>query len=242
MRELPQLSINIEALDQALVSVYRAENEAHHEKSFRDCHSAKGIGIYTKDQALFFNLHHQRLAGALEDKSTVRVTIEENKGPISQVKRATLYYPKTWQAIKWSLLSLGLAGLIFFTGGLGVIPLMGGVVAKLGLLSVLAAAPLAGGALAGLWYGLFKPLSHWAINRFFYPMFHVRNLHSIDVSITGSPRLLATGLGGKPKSDGPNISPTENMEYSEIFTKRPGVKTTSTITPVNDKAGHLLPF
>lgn len=191
VRELPQLNVNIDTLDQALLSVYHAENEAHHEKTYRDCHSAKGIKINTKDQASFFNLHHQRLAGTPENKSSARVTIEENQGPISQSKRAMLHHPKIWQAIKWSLLGIGSAG---------------------------------------LWYVAIRPLARWATNRFFYPMFHVRDIHSIDASITGSPQVIVSGLGGTQKSDSPTVSPTDR----EILTQRPKRMTTPPITSAND--------
>ncbi|ETO93295.1 hypothetical protein LOR_71c20390 [Legionella oakridgensis RV-2-2007] len=193
--DMPDLRVSTNALEPALLSVYQAENEAYHEKTTRSCHSATGVYINTKSSADFFNVHHQRLAGISEDKSRVRVTIEENHDPVSQLKRTMLHYPKTWQMIKWSLLSIGVASLIFFTGGLGIIPVLTGVIAKLGMLSIVASAPIVGGVLASLWYGGIKPLSQWAINRFFYPKFDIRHIEPVEEVITGSPQRLMANLG-----------------------------------------------
>lgn len=184
-------NVDINKLDEDLVFAYQKENARGHEATYRDCHSASGRSINTRANAEFFNLHHQRLLGQAEDKRKVRVLIEENRGLISQIKRATLNYPKTWQVLKWTVLSLGLASLIFFTGGLGAIPIGAALTAHLGVLSIIVLAPVVGSILATLWYGALNPLSKWAINRFFYPKFQTRDINFQTEPVLDNPRRLS---------------------------------------------------
>ncbi len=145
-------------------------------KSFtRDTHSAKGVYINTKLGARYFNEHHKRLAGGAKD-AALALTIEQSYGPVSLFKRITTANPVAWQILKWSFLSLSLASLLFFTGGLAAIPAIATAVAQLGVLSIVAAAPIVGGALATLWYSAIKPASLWVANRFFYPKYSIREI------------------------------------------------------------------
>jgi hypothetical protein len=215
---LPDLDIHIDKLDEALITVYQAANTGNHKKSYRTCHSATGIRINTKNQAPYFNLHHQRLENVPRNKSQARVTLEENQGPISQTKRTLLLYPKISQAkIVIFNLSLGLACFLYYAGNLQTLPLTEAVIAKLGFFSIVVFALAAGGTLAGGWYGVCKPLSQWAINRFFYPNFHIRHDIHPDVSINGSPQILLRNLEVAQISNPPAEKTTRNMECSEIF-------------------------
>ncbi|CEG58770.1 alpha/beta hydrolase [Legionella fallonii] len=139
----------------------------------RDAHSAKGVYINAKTGAQYFNEHHKRLAYGSDD-ATVALTIEPSYGPVSLFKRATATYPVAWQILKWSSLSIGIACLLFFTGGLAAI-------ASLGAFSIVAAAPVIGGALATLWYGAIKPGLLWATNRIFYPSYSIREINSVTL-------------------------------------------------------------
>jgi len=210
------LNIDVNNLDEALIEIYIAENDINHEQSYRDCHSATGLRIDTKRSAEYFNLHHQRLALVPADKSNVRVSIEENHGPIAQIKRAILHFPTLWQALKWSVLSIGLASLIVLTGGLAAIPLLAGITAKLGLLSIFALAPIVGGVL----YTLFKPLGEWAINRFFYPRFQMRDIPVPTADANDLPRdsslLLVRALGVTHHDPVTSASLTNNVDEPEF--------------------------
>ena len=157
----------------------------------RDTHSAKGVYINTKVDAPYFNEHHKLLAGGAKN-ARVALTIEQSYGPVSLFKRITTAYPIAWQILKWTFLSLSLASLLFFTGGLAAIPAIAAVVAQLGILSSVAAAPIVGGALATLWYGVIKPASLWAVNRFFYPMFSIREIvpSSPNIKINSTEKML----------------------------------------------------
>ena len=58
--------------------------------------------------------------------------------------------------------------------------------------------------------------------------------NSNNASITGSPQVLVTSLGITQKNDSQTVSPTEEMEYSEILTKPPRVMAIPTISSAND--------
>lgn len=145
----------------------------------RDTHSAKGVYINTKTGAQYFNEHHKRLCGGTENDS-VALSIEYSYSPISLLKRLTTNYPVTSQIIKWAVLSLLLGCLLYFTGGLAAIPMVSLFVAKIGAVSILAAAPFAGSALAAVWYGVINPMFSWAANRFFYPKYFTRDLAPVE--------------------------------------------------------------
>jgi hypothetical protein len=185
----------------------------------RSAHSAKGVYINTKLGAQYFNEHHKRLAGGAED-ATVALTIEQNRGPISFLKRTITAHPLAWQILKWSSLSLSLAGLLFLTGGLGAIPLIATVVAKLGVFSIFVAAPVAGGALATLWYGAIKPALSWCINRIFYPMYSIRNIIASPLEV----RKDSTALVLDILSDGqsPKILNLDQQLFNIRITQRVG--------------------
>lgn len=145
----------------------------------RDAHSARDVYINTKMGAHYFNEHHKRLAGGAKD-AIVALTLEHSDGLFSRLTRAFKAYPVAEQILKWSFLSISIASILFFTGGLAAIPMIAAVVAKLGALSILAAAPIVGGALATLWYCAFKPALLWAANKFFYPKYSIRDIPVIS--------------------------------------------------------------
>ena len=231
-------------LDSALKLVYEYENRVLHEKNYRDCHSAIDVSINTKEKAEYFNLHHQRLSGVPEDKRRARVTIEENQGPVSQLKRATLHYPRIWQAVKWTLISLSLTSLLLITSGLSALALIMGLSAKFVMLSFSAAVPVVGGVTAGFWYGAIKPLSQWAINRFFYPMYHARDIHpdhSIDKPITGSPQALVKGLRATLDSNASLVLPEDDAVHTRLFNGPARVVDSSLGLDVDSQAPSITP-
>ena len=161
-------------LEKTLLEVYAEENKRLFSKSSKSSHSAEGLCIRTKSDSnnvLYLNRHHQQLFGEAENKATVRITVEKKYGPISLIKRAIVNYPTIWLFLKIAALSVGIASLVFFTGGFGAIPVIAGVAAKLGLLSIIAAAPLIGVAIA-----LLKPVVQWGINKILYPYYKIRDI------------------------------------------------------------------
>lgn len=184
------------SINAMLLKAYERANSQQHNKSSRSCHSANGLGIYAKEEAEYYNLDHQRLAGVPEDQSKAKVTIEENKGPLSRLKRVILHYPKTWQTIKWTVLSLALTGLIVSTAGLGGLAALG----ALGLVNTtLILAPVVGAAAAALWYKAVKPFINWVVNHINYPFFRVQAIQPDHNPGAGSPRTMVEALGVQAK-------------------------------------------
>lgn len=184
-------------LNEALLVAYEKENIEQHQTLSRSCHSAHSLCIATKENARYFNLHHQRLAGVLEDKSSVRVSIEEDQSLLSQIKRATLKYPKTWQAIKWTLLSLAATGLLVSTAGLGA---FGALNALELFYSTLALSPMLGTGAALLWYYVIKPVVQLSVTSFNYPLFEIRDIHPEPNPKKASTHRLVDALGLKEKN------------------------------------------
>lgn len=203
------VEVNQDNLDDALLKVYADVNESLNLVTDRDTHSATDINIKTKEKADFFNVHHQRLAGVAEDKNNARVTIEENQGFFSQIKRACHNYPIAWQAIKWSVIGIGISSLLVLTGGAGALPLIGAGLAQLGWLGIVALTPLVTGVLAGIWYGALKPLTDWVVNKVFYPMFDMREFHAVKQPGNQSTQYMINNFGVNPEE---NINPINNPE------------------------------
>ncbi len=172
----------------------------------RDSHSAKGVYINTKTGAQYFNEHHKRLAGGSAN-ATVALTIEPSYDPVSLFQRAIVAYPVAWQILKWTFLSIGLASLLYFTGGLAAIPL--------GAFSIFAVAPAVGGALAALWYGAIKPGLLWASERFFYPIYSIREINGASPEAKGESTVtLLQSLNGE-KSPNPENQLQPDAPYHD---------------------------
>jgi hypothetical protein len=161
----------------------------------RDGHSAKGLYINAKLEGEYFNQDHKRRAGG-DKNATVVASIEQSNNPFSILKRAIAAHPIAWQFFKWTVLSLVVATILFFSGGLGAIPVVGLVVAKLGIASLFIAAPIVGAAMAALWYGAIKPLSLWTVNQLFYPKYSLRAIGPpVLEDVLDSPGLLSSIFG-----------------------------------------------
>lgn len=189
--------IKEDQIDQALIDIYQTENNKASDAIYRDCHSARGVYINTKQTARYFNLHHQRLLGVPLDKTTARLTIEENQGLFARLKRAILQYPKTASIIKWGLVSLSIATLTVLTGGLSAIPMLAGITANLGLFSIFFLAPLVACLLIAV-----KPIGQWLINKFYYPEFSIRDIRpNAQPSTGGSVQKMSPLLENNSVSD-----------------------------------------
>ncbi|MBA3537243.1 MAG: hypothetical protein H0T84_11645 [Tatlockia sp.] len=183
---------DIELLQKDLVERYQRQLNAlrYADPITRDGHSAKGMYINVKIDGDYFNQDHKRRAGG-DANATVAVTLEQSNNPFSILKRAITAHPIAWQFLKWTVISLILGTILFFSGGLGAIPVVGLVVAKLGIASLFIAAPILGAAMAGLWYGAIKPLSLWTVNKLFYPKYSLREIEpQAPVDTLDSPVLL----------------------------------------------------
>lgn len=193
-------------LKEELVKAYREANEVSIETS-RKCHSANGLMIYVRKKAEFFNLHHQRLVSEDRDKSRVRAIMVHKWDPVTVIKRFLSSFPKTGLFLKWFVVGLCFASLLSITGALGAVVSLIGIGEKVGSFGILLAAPIAGGVLASLWYGALKPLSEWAINRYFYPKFQEHTFVDERKSTSTYGRLRRLSLGEYvPPSPNPIVS------------------------------------
>ncbi|MGC1183258.1 MAG: hypothetical protein WA877_10105, partial [Legionella sp.] len=145
----------------------------------RKAHSARGMMITAKPGAKYFNNHHKALE---EDNSQepVSLSIQPEQGLFSGLKRFFTNYPLVGQALKWTLIALSVASLLYFTGGLAAIPLLAPIMAKLGALSLLAFSLVVGGTLAALWYGVATPILSSCASNFFYPHYTMRKIATPD--------------------------------------------------------------
>jgi len=163
-------------------------------KSRRDTHSSSGKVITANHEGKYLNNHHKALCGGSPDDS-VCLRIEPKKGLFSRFRNFFSNYPLVGQLLKWTLITLSVASLLYFTGGLAVLPLLIPIVVKFGSLSILAISPLIGGILATLWYSAAKPILSWAASKFFYPHYAIRNIEAPKVETTDSNRALFDTLG-----------------------------------------------
>lgn len=138
------------------------------QKNKRSTHSARGVAIHVNPENEHFNAHHKLLAQAPE--SSVKLSFKPDTDLIALFNRFTKNYPKTWQVLKWAVISIGIGCLIFFTGGLSAIPLLPA------LITLLIATPIATASLATLYYTCIKPAALWLSNRCFYPKYSMRTI------------------------------------------------------------------
>ena len=157
-------------------------------------HSARGMVITTTPEARYLNTRHRSLAnGSLEEP--VRLSIQVEKGLFTALKRFFTNYPLVGQALKWTLITLSITSLVYFTGGLAAIVFLAPIVSKLGALSLLVFSPVIGGALAALWYGAVTPLLSWWANKFVYPHYAIRTIAPPRIEIQDSTTGLMEALG-----------------------------------------------
>jgi len=209
---------NNEKLKEAYINEYEQQltiiNRAG--QSFtRDTHSATGVYIKAKTGAQYLNEHHKRLAGGTND-AAVALTIEQSRGLISVLKRAIKAHPVAWHILKWSVLAIAITCLLYFTGGLGAIPIIAGTVTKLGVMTILAATPIVGISLSAWWYGVIKPTALWAANLFYYPRFSIRDIAvaSPELKEGSTPKLFQMLCGSNsPAGSVSNESQLQNAPY-----------------------------
>lgn len=159
----------------------------------RKAHSARGMVITTTPGTKYLNSRHKALTGD-SSQEPVSLSIQPEKGFFSWFKRFFTNHPLISQAIKWTLIALSIANLLYFTRSLAAIPLLAPIVVKLGALSLLAFAPIIGGALATLWYGAAKPLLSWCASKFFYPHYATRKIEAPRIEAPNSTRELMDAL------------------------------------------------
>lgn len=183
-----------EAMKQIYLSRYAEELTYVNQTLSREAHSARGMIINATPGAKYLNSRHKALAGDTSQEP-VSLSIQPEKGFFSWFRRFFTNYPLVGQALKWTLIALSVATLLYFTGGLAVIPLLAPVVAKLGALSLLVFSPVIGTALAALWYGAAKPILSWCASKFFYPHYATRKIEAPIAEIPDSTRGLIGALG-----------------------------------------------
>jgi len=155
-----------------LLDIYKSKaNNEDISKASRSCHSSPGtVLIKTKSEITdYFNAHHQELANVPRDNATCRVAIEHKHNRVPSLIKE---YPKTWQFLKWTAVSVGITASLFLTGGLSALVGLIGVslASAVGTaIGLTATALTVGGVLSGLWYGVLKPLVH----QMAYPSFKV---------------------------------------------------------------------
>jgi hypothetical protein len=183
-----------EAMKQTYLSHYQEELAYVDQTLSREAHSARGLVITATPGAKYLNNRHKALAGD-SSQEPVSLSIQPEKGTFSWFNRFFTNHPLVGQAIKWTLISLSVVSLLYFTGGLAAIPLLAPIVVKLGALSLLAFSPVIGGALAALWYGAAKPILSWCASKFFYPHYATRKIEAARVDAPDSTRGLMDALG-----------------------------------------------
>lgn len=213
-----------EVMKGAYLECYQQEL-AHVDRNYsRQAHSAKGMVLTATPGAKYLNDCHKALAGDTS-QAPVALGIQPERGPFSWFKRFLMKHPVLAQALKWTLIALSAASIMYVTGGLAAIPFLAPIVLKLGALSILAFSPVVGGALAAIWYGAVKPLISKFAAKFFYPHYAMRKLETTVEEISGSTRGLIDALYDENLSPTPSTAPyhgisplhsaTHDAHYSE---------------------------
>ena len=228
-------------LEKTLIETYSLENQLRYEAQSKSTHSSvRDISIRTQRNAPYFNLDHKKRAGGAED-APVRLTLEKNRGLFTALQQATRAYPKTWLLLKMTVLSAAIATAIFFTGGFAAIPVVAGVAAKLGLLSIIAATPAVALSLTVL-----KKSIGWLGNKIAYPYYQMHTIeplskkistNSTSTSTSTSSQVLAQMGGQKVSPDAigeehGTASVQDAVSSSPITAAAASQQTTQLITPV----------
>jgi hypothetical protein len=212
-----------EAMKQTYLSRYQKDLAYVNQAFSREAHSARGMAITATPGAKYLNSRHKALVGD-SSQEPVSLSIQPEKGLFSWFKRFFNNHPLIGQALKWTLIALSVASLLYFTGGLAI-PLLAPVVAKLGALSLLAFSPVIGGTLAALWYGAAKPILSWCASKFFYPHYAMRKIETARVEIPDSTRGLIDVLGVDHSStNSPTIGQAPYQGKSPLHSARNEVK------------------
>lgn len=213
-----------EAMKQIYLSRYQQELAYVDQTLSREAHSARGMVITATPGAKFLNSRHKALVGD-SSQEPVSLSIQPEKGLFSWFKRFFTNYPLVGQALKWTLIALSIASLLYFTGGLATIPLLAPIVAKLGALSLLALSPVIGGTLAALWYGAAKPILSWCASKFFYPHYATRKIEAPRVETQDSTIGLMDALGvDRSLTKSPTIGSAPYQGKSPLHSARKVVK------------------
>lgn len=221
-----------EALKQTYLSLYQTELAYVVQTLSREAHSARGMVITATPGAKYLNSRHLALAG-VSSQEPVCLRIQPEKGLFSWLRKFFTNYPLIGQAVKWTLIALSVATLLYFTGVLATIPLLAPIVIKLGALSLLAFSPIVGTALAALWYGAAKPILPWCTNRFFYPYYALRKIDAQKTEARDSTRTLVDALGVDRTS--PTVSPVPYQGESPLYSVEQG--TTEELQQGNGQEG-----
>ncbi|WP_028388813.1 hypothetical protein [Legionella fairfieldensis] len=211
---------NTESMRQTYLRSYRREL-AYVEKTLsRNTHSARGMVITATPGAKYLNSRHKTLAGD-NSQEPVCLTIQPEKGVFSWFKRFFTHYPLVGQALKWTLIALSVASLLYFTGGLAALPLLAPIVAKFGALSLLTFSPISGGALAALWYGAAKPVLSWYVRKFFYLHYSIRKIEAPEVENPDSTKKLMDTLAvDRPSANSPTVGSAPYQGKSLLHSTR----------------------
>lgn len=223
---------NTEAMKEIYLNIYNTKLANIDQSDSRKTHSARGIIINATPGAKYFNSHHKRLARD-SSQEPVCLTIQPEKGLFSWLRGCFTHYPSVRQALRWTLIALTVATLLYFTGGFAAIPLLAPVVGKLGAFSLLAFAPVIGGALAALWYGAAKPILTWFASKFFYPHYEARKIEAPSAEIPDSTKKLVSALNVKSVStaNSPTVDPVFYQEKSPLYSAR---EVAATLLPPSD--------
>ncbi len=214
-----------EAMKQTYLSRYQEELAYVDQTLSREAHSARGMVITATPGAKYLNNRHKALVGD-SSQEPVSLSIQPEKGLFSWFRRFFTHHPLVGQAVKWTLIALSVASLLYFTGGLAAIPLLAPIVVKLGSLSLLAFSPIIGGALAALWYGAAKPILSWCASKFFYPHYAIRKTEVPRVESLDSTRELMDALGVDRSSaaNSPTVDSAPYQGKSPLHSARKVVK------------------
>lgn len=211
------------AMKELYLKQYQAELR-YVKPNSRDTHAATGTVITAKADAKFLNNRHKKLAGD-NTQAPVALSIEPRGGFFSGLYRALQKHPVATQTAKWTLISLSVASLLFATGGLAALPFLAPIVAQVGALSILAAAPVVGGVLSALWYGAAKPLLTWCAGKLFYPYYANHTVATATpVAPGGTTGQLLQSLGaGQVQSKSPSNDAVPHHATSPLHTKKDAV-------------------
>ncbi len=211
-----------EAMKQTYLSHYQKELSFVKETLSRDTHSAQGMVIAATPGAKYLNNRHKALAGD-SSQEPVSLSIQPEKGLFSLFRRFFTNHPLVSQTLKWTLIGFSGASLLYFTGGLAVIPLLAPILIKLGALSLLACSPIIGVVLAGIWYGTAKSALSWFANKFFYPHYAIREIETPKAETSTSTRGLMDTLGVS-RANSPTVDSAPYQGTSPLHSARKVVK------------------